>query len=269
MKNLLSNILDGLWQDYVGTNPPAQKIHDLFTSAGEQVVNDHIALRTFNAPQVSATVIAEIFTSTGYRIKEKYTFDAKKLSAMHLEHQDPDLPLIFISELRLEEFDPYIRRIIQQLIQQIPPEYTKDPSFLFHGRPWSVSYCDYLVLKEKSEYAAWLAAFGFRANHFTVSVNHLKKLNSMQLVNNFLKEKGIHLNDSGGEIKGSAKDLLEQSSTIAYNKAVTFSDQKATIPACYYEFALRHKKPDGTLFRGFVTDSADKIFESTDKGQDI
>jgi hypothetical protein len=61
---------------------------------------------------------------------------------------------------------------------------------------------------------------------------------------------------------------LEQSSTLAYNKEIDFSEGNYTVPACYYEFAKRYKKSDGKIFKGFVTGSADKIFESTDKGQD-
>jgi hypothetical protein len=48
---------------------------------------------------------------------------------------------------------------------------------------------------------------------------------------------------------------------------VDFSDGAQYIPGCYYEFARRFPMPDGRLFRGFVTGSADKIFESTNKGQ--
>ena len=77
------------------------------------------------------------------------------------------------------------------------------------------------------------------------------------------------MNDSGGEVKGTPEELLEQSSTIAYNKEITFSNGVHTIPACYYEFAKRYPKKDGDLFRGFIAGSADKIFESTDKGQDF
>ena len=51
------------------------------------------------------------------------------------------------------------------------------------------------------------------------------------------------------------------------NTEVDFLDGEKTIPACYYEFALRYPKADGKLFKGFVTTSADKIFESTNKGQ--
>ena len=72
------------------------------------------------------------------------------------------------------------------------------------------------------------------------------------------------MNASGGLIKGSRKELLEQSSTMAHPVEVEFSDKKETIPACYYEFAQRYPDAQGKLFMGFVPQSADKIFESTD-----
>ncbi len=67
-------------------------------------------------------------------------------------------------------------------------------------------------------------------------------------------------------MKGSPEDLLEQSSTMADRVVVRFSDREATIPSCFYEFALRYPKPDGELYSGFVAASADKIFESTHAG---
>ena len=88
-------------------------------------------------------------------------------------------------------------------------------------------------------------------------------------VNQFLKDNGFQLNGAGGEVKGTPGELLEQSSTIAYNKEIDFADGKQVIPACYYEFAMRYPRSDGSLFRGFIAGSADKIFESTDKGQDF
>jgi len=79
-----------------------------------------------------------------------------------------------------------------------------------------------------------------------------------------LKTNNFLLNDSGGEIKGSTDVYLEQSSTRADPTQVAFSDGTKTIPCCYYEFAKRYTMPDGKLFTGFVAQSADKIFESTD-----
>ena len=108
-------------------------------------------------------------------------------------------------------------------------------------------------------------ARGFRANHFTVAVNALKSLDGIEQLNVLLKDNGFALNASGGEIKGSPKVFLEQSSTMAPEVPVQFSDGSHAIASCYYEFAQRYPLPDGNLFQGFVAKSADKIFESTDR----
>jgi hypothetical protein len=270
MKNhTLPQLLDLLWQDYVSTNPPAQNIYNLFASRGEKVVNDHIAFRTFNHPRISVDVLGAVFVGLGYQEKDDYQFEKKKLYAKHYEHPNPEMPLIFISQLKTEEFDPATQKIIQSLVDQIPPDFTSDPTFVCQGRPWELDYSDYLKLKDVSEYAAWMSAYGFRVNHFTVSINQLKDFDGIVEVNQFLKDNGFELNSAGGEVKGTPAELLEQSSTIAYNKEIDFMDGKHMIPACYYEFAMRYAKPDGSLFRGFIAGSADKIFESTDKGQDF
>ena len=112
--------------------------------------------------------------------------------------------------------------------------------------------------------AAWLYVYGYRANHFTVSINYLNKFEGIEAVNSFLKKNGYVLNSSGGEIKGNPGELLEQSSILADRVEVQFSDGKQVIPACYYEFARRYTDTEGKLFNGFVAGSADKIFESTD-----
>jgi hypothetical protein len=119
-------------------------------------------------------------------------------------------------------------------------------------------------LREESEYAAWFYVFGFRANHFTVSVNALKKYDTILKVNQLLKENGFLLNSSGGEVKGTMNDYLQQSSTMADIIPVDFEEGTFNIPSCYYEFAQRYTLPNGKLFSGFVAQSADKIFESTD-----
>jgi hypothetical protein len=54
---------------------------------------------------------------------------------------------------------------------------------------------------------------------------------------------------------------------LADNIEVEFTDKKLVIPSCYFEFAKRYPLADGNLYQGFVAKSADKIFESTDKGQ--
>ena len=120
------------------------------------------------------------------------------------------------------------------------------------------------MLRAESEYAAWLYVHGIRANHFTVSVNSLKGFRGIEEVNNFLKDNGFLMNNSGGEIKGSKEQLLKQSSTLAEIVPVRFLEGVREVPACYYEFAERFRDADGRLFSGFIAGSADKIFESTD-----
>jgi len=109
-----------------------------------------------------------------------------------------------------------------------------------------------------------LAAHGYGANHFTVSVNQLDKFESVKSVNDHLREAGFSINESGGEVKGSAKVLLEQSSTMADRVEVNFAGEQQVVPGGFYEFALRYPMADGNLYQGFVAASADKIFESTD-----
>jgi hypothetical protein len=120
------------------------------------------------------------------------------------------------------------------------------------------------MLRRESEYAAWLYVYGFVTNHFTVSINSLKKFDNIHKVNQFLKDKGFLLNSSGGEVKGTPKEFLEQSSTKAGILPVSFVDGEFDIPSCYYEFAYRYPESNGKLYSGFIAKSADKIFESTD-----
>lgn len=263
----LPALLDKMWKDYVEINPLAQKVYDLLSQDGDTILNDHIALRTFNHPRVSIDVMARPFLDSGYTYKGDYHFIEKKLYAKHFEHADQSLPKIFISELLLEKFSPALNQTIQRLIDQIPHGKELEFDFISAGRPWSVSTKDYNELLKESDYAAWVSAFGYRPNHFTVFINALKKFSDITVLNNYLKANGFKLNTSGGEIKGSKDVCLEQSSTLANNIEVTFNDGTLSIPACYYEFAKRYPMKDGNLYQGFVAASADKIFESTSQGQ--
>ena len=171
---------------------------------------------------------------------------------------------MFISELVLAELSPRARAIVDRLIAQVPAGFARRSDLPYAGRPWTISHADYSALLAESEYAAWVAAFGFRVNHFTVDVNALSTFPDLEALDAFLLEHGFPLNLSGGMVKGSQTERLEQSSTLADAIEVEFSDRTARIPSCYYEFARRYALPTGELFHGFVPASADKIFESTD-----
>lgn len=259
-------LFDQIWEDYISQNPEVKYIHDLFVDQGEKVANDHIAFRTFNDPRVNIDVLSKAFLNVGYEYRGEYHFKDKHLYAHHFELKTfKDAPRVFISELKLEEMSTEMQTIVQNILNKIPKETLESPDFVFSGNPWGKPYYKvYNQLREESEYAAWLYVFGFRANHFTVSINALQKLNTIERVNQFLKDKGFVLNDAGGEIKGRPADLLEQSSTKASLKQVDFKEGVFGIPCSYYEFARRYPTKNGNLYGGFIAQSADKIFESTD-----
>jgi hypothetical protein len=258
-------IFQRLWKQYSSENPSAGKIYNLFQESGEQVVNDHVAFRTFNDPRVNIEVLSRLFLDAGYVPKGDYVFEAKKLMARHYELPGyPEAPRVFISELLLEEFSDDLQNIIKTALDSVDADVLSSPELIFQGRLFDpVSYEVYEKLRQESEYAAWLYVYGYRANHFTVSINYLKNFEGIEAVNAYLKAQGFELNSSGGEIKGNPGQLLEQSSTLADRVEVDFSDGKHVIPSCYYEFARRYEDSQGRLFNGFVAGSADKIFEST------
>ena len=263
----LPDLLDKMWIDYVAINPLAKKISDLLTSQGETIQNDHIALRTFNHPRVNVDVLAKPFLEAGYQYGGDYHFTEKKLYAKHFQHKDENLPKIFISELKLEEFSDSLNKTVNSLIDQVPQGMENQYDFVSIGRPWKVTTKIYQELLKESDYAAWVAAFGYRPNHFTVFINNLRNFSDIKVLNEYLKDQGFKLNSSGGEVKGSEAVCLEQSSTLANNIEVKFEDGNLIIPACYYEFAKRYPLKDGKVYQGFVAASADKIFESTSRGQ--
>jgi len=262
----LNQIFGKLWTDYTAFNPSAQKILDLFTREGEKVINDHIAFRTLNDPRINIDVISRTFIDKGYVPQGEYVFTDKHLFARHYEIPgNEEAPRIFISELILDEVSPFIRNAFRELLQQAGSKLEHTDNLIFSGNVFDpLSYETYTRFREESEYAAWFYVFGFRANHFTVSVNNLKKNNSLEKVNQLLVKNGFLLNTSGGEIKGSSREMLRQSSTMADIVSINFEEGTFDIPCCYYEFAQRYPLPDGKLFSGFVAKSADKIFESTD-----
>jgi hypothetical protein len=261
----INKLFQGLWQDYIQITPSAHKIHQLLGSKTgvSDIINDHIALRTFDIEAVNLDKLAAHFLSLGYEKKGDYDFELKKLRAQHFEHPDTTQPKVFISELKVNELSETAQSIIKEMVARVPQGAVEADNFLYSGTHWTVSHSDYKTLLAESEYAAWVAAWGFRANHFTVSVNHLTSLNELTEVNKILHPAGFKLNTSGGEIKGGKEVCLAQSSTMADSSEVAFADATVSIPSCFYEFAQRYKMHNGEYYQGFVAASADKIFEST------
>jgi hypothetical protein len=259
-------LLDALWRDYVATTPQADRIHLLLGERGEIVRNDHIALRTFGVAGIGIDTLARPFEALGWQPRESYRFDDKKLVARYWQHPDPLVPKVFISELVVAELSPAANQIIDGLVAHLPPGFASRTDLPYAGRPWPIRIAQYESLLFESEYAAWVSAFGFRVNHFTIAVNALTTFPDLESLNAFVIDHGFALNEAGGAVKGTPHDCLQQSATLADSIDVAFADGNLRIPSCYYEFARRYPLPDGELFPGFVPASANKIFESTDVG---
>lgn len=256
-------LFQSLWDDYTERLcPSAGNVHRLLQE-DEPLINDHIALRTFNLAPVNLSVLATPFLELGYQEAGDYLFESKKLVAKHFEHPDPRQPKVFISELKVEECSAQLQTLVKKLVAEVDASQLKGFDFLYAGRLWSLEHKDYQLLAEESEYASWVAAHGYGANHFTVSVNQLDQFEEVQQVNDHLSAAGFVINQSGGEVKGSPDVLLEQSATMADKVKVDLDDGVYQIPGGFYEFAKRYPMANGELYSGFVAASADKIFEST------
>lgn len=264
----LDQLFDFLWQEYSAITPDAPAIHRLLAARGEKIVNDHIAFRTYDLAPIGLESLARPFVERGYEYVQTHHFEQKGLRAFSYAHPEPDRPRLFISELLTERFSPELQETVRGLVAQVPAALAGSVD-LYRRRPtWRpIRFADYERLLAESEYAGWLAAFGLLANHFTVSFNRLRSFRDFASFNDWLAASGFRMNRSGGTVvKGSPADLLEQSAILASRIPWEFAGgERQVIPSCYYEFALRHPDPaTGRLFAGFVTRSADRIFESTD-----
>ena len=111
---MYQQIFDKLWQQYTTTNPQARSIYQHFIDAGETVVNDHVAFRTFDDPRININVLARIFLECGYKKAREYDFPIKKLKAYHFEHSDSAAPKVFISELLCKKLSSNLQKIVKQ-----------------------------------------------------------------------------------------------------------------------------------------------------------
>ncbi|MDA8665817.1 DUF1338 domain-containing protein [Litoricolaceae bacterium] len=261
-----SEFFELLWKQYTQVTPQAQKIQSLLQSRGEIVTNDHVAFRTFNIDGYDLQAITPLLESLGYQVFDSYQFPDKHLRALaFIVPDDPTAPRVFFSELLCEAFGAEIQSIIQDLTSPL------DDSLSLHELLGSYPFKtptlqQYSTLADASEYAGWLSTMGYQANHFTVDINALNTLHSIDDVIHLLEAHHYPLNAVGGIKKGLPEDLLVQASTLADSVTFTFADgQQQAVPSCFYEFAHRFADRSGELFQGFVPNNANTIFESTDR----
>ena len=182
----VTTLFKNIWQNYLDVTPSANKVHQLLSS-GNDLVNDHVAYRTFNIEKVNLDKLAKHLINLGYKECGEYHFNSKHLYAKHFEHSDALLPKVFISELLVEKFSPEVQAIIHNLVGSMDQTVVAQNNFLYSGTHWKISHSDYQTLLAESEYAAWLSAWGYRANHFTVSINHLENFYCIWSILRYIK----------------------------------------------------------------------------------
>lgn len=254
-----AELLEVLWRGYVVAAPQVVRVHELLTQRGEILVHDHIAFMTFGAPGIGIDALARPFEALGWRARDGDGFAGRHLCARYWQHDDAALPKAFITELVLDELSPAAQAVIGRLVGQLPAGGASRGAVPWVGRPWSLTYGEYLALGAESDLAAWVAAFGAGVHHFTVDLDSLSTFPDLEALGAFLIEHGFTLDDRGGAIRGSRADRIEQSSTSADTAVVAFADQVVRIPSCRYEFARRYRLPSGELFHGFVPASAGHV----------
>lgn len=286
----LEQVLGGLMRRYQERVPDVAAIARAMVAEGiiagpDQIENDHIAFRTMGVPQLGMRSLEQIFLHYGYARREPYHFAAKKLDAFWYSPPRPDLPRIFISELRVGDLSAEAQRIITSYTDEVASDPVRSldlddaaqvDDFLHRGLWRLPTWADYTRLAEESEYAAWVIYNRYYLNHFTVTIHNLPEgYNTIASFNAFLERNGFKLNDAGGTIKESPDGKLLQSSTVAETIEAAFAGgERHRIPGSYVEFAERRPLdqfahlPAGELRRehrreGFEAGNADKIFEST------
>src|SRR6056300_25291 len=289
-KSPLAKVLEGLFSTYAEHVPDVNWITNAMIDAGyigkqEDILNDHIAFRTMGVQHLGIQSLEKIFLHFGYKREDFYRFEKKKLNAYWYSPPSEEYPRVFISELCVDELSEKAQTIIHEYtnsvnydpVNKLNLENSDDVVSFFSTPLWEIpTWSDYQFLLNESEYAAWVIYNRYYLNHYTISVHALPEpFNQLEAFNAFLKEIGIQLNTSGGEIKTSGDQLLRQTSSVANTVRASFADQKSKVIAgSYVEFAERSPLPEfadlpaAELRRehrreGFETANADRIFEST------
>jgi hypothetical protein len=260
-------LLDALWCNYVAATPQAARIHRLLTERGELPRYDSVALRAFALPAslagpgaaICSDALARPFEALGWRPRDRYRTRDRQLRARYWQHDDPATPKLVIAEIVVEELSGDAQAAIAALICSVPAGFGERGDLPWAGRPWPMTHAAYRALFAESEHAAHLAAFGFRAHHFTVDVGSLSTFPDLEALDAFLIEHGERLDDRGGAIKGSRAEWLERSATRPDLVAVEFADATVRVPTGSCEFARRYRLPSGELFHGFVPAVADRV----------
>lgn len=297
-KEITKKLFDSLWEQYIQRVSYARNYSDLVHEMGGKVVNDHIAIRTFNThtgeqPE-GIRAIKHILNCLEYTPVSKYEFTKKKLKAVHFEHPDPMFPKIFVSQLEVDLLPDWAQNAIKETVQDTPYILT-DRSIELLGllknegelprvagealvadlaqyfrRPWKAPFKDnVLKINDVSQYAAWVLLHGNSINHFTAYINYQEVSDWPDLASTCagLVNVGIPMKES---VEGEKGSKLQQTATHAVKEEVEVKGddglEKISWTYAYYELAERgyiEENGKKKLFSGFLGEQAAHLFDMT------
>ena len=288
----LHDLFDALWRRYRARVSYARVYEDVLKAHGGAFRNDHVAFRTIASqrPWSGLAAVARPFEALGYTAAATYLFPDKHLSSIHLAPPSPDLPKVFVSELRVWELPPRARRIALKHAARAKPSLTDDDLGSLHGiralaaarrkallakllahfdRPWPVpAKADVAALERDSQFGAWVLLHGNAVNHFTASIDAhgVASLGDIEKTVAALKAAGVPMKP---EIEGARGSKLRQSSTqaVVVPTPMKVGSRTADVPWTYAYFELAERPlVDGRRFEGFLGGQATNLFEMTRRG---
>lgn len=294
-ERFLAELFDRLWGRYRERVGHVRTYEEVVRAAGGRFVNDHIAFRTFTQqePAVGTASLTRPFVALGYRLVGCYEFPDKHLSAVHLQHENPEFPKLFVSELRTWELGTTARDIVSQVLvghraalsdeflvslREIEDDAPSRGELLDHlvdwveTLPWPAPQRhDVDALNAESQYGAWVLVHGYAVNHFTALVNShgVEGLADIERTADALRAAGVPMKET---IEGDRGSKLRQTATAAANVEVDVMDGE--LPSriewsyAYFELAERGQVPhaetgEPVRFEGFLGPQATELFDMT------
>ena len=292
----ISEFLRRLWDDYASRVTYARVYEEMLTDLGGNLVNDHIAFRTFaltvNGHYLGVDNLKRVFEALDFEEKGAIEFPETHLFARYVQHAEPDFPRIFISELKVDELGSEIAEAIRQSVagyQQLfsdedvealrrldeadtaPAGLLEKTVRLFTQVPWGpVSESVVKRVNAASQYGAWVLLHGYNVNHFTGYVNRhgVEQVGNIDALIAEMKKRGVPMKS---EIEGAPGSKLRQTSTEAVRVPVqVIGDDGKTKQIewtyAYMEYAERGEVEENgkrVLFQGFLGPQAAGLFEMT------
>lgn len=295
-KTFAAELLRELWEDYASRVPYARVYRQMLAELGGNFVNDHIAFRSLailvNGESLGIWRVRRVFDALGFALKGEIEFPETHLFANYVQHEEPDFPKVFISELLVDKLDGEIAEAIRQSIgsfvdtlpepdidlirgldsmERIPDGLLERTVRFFRQLPWAPPSEDVLNrVNTATQYGAWVLLHGYNVNHFTGFVNRhgVESVGDIESLSEELKRRGVPMKP---EIEGLPGSKLRQTSTEAVRvpvQVIGLGGQPKEIEwtYAYMEYAERGEIEENgkkVLFQGFLGPQASQLFDMT------